>query len=226
MALLDAVACVEGTGRSATTGIHCIGPAAAALESRVVFRLGRRPSTAGAYCGLTAPPDQVCQSPPEMSSSSDSGSLRRRGALGRLADRGVARRLDRVIDLALGVRHAVVATVRVLLELRLGLLLALGHALAGLGERALGLGHRLVELRPGVVRPGGRRSRRPRRPRPAPRPPRRSAPARPAGRGRRRSGCRRPGRRRRRRRRRPRPPAGRRPGAPAPRPAPSAPGRA
>src|SRR3954447_8398498 len=82
------------------------------------------------------------------------GVLGRPHGLGRLADVRVARGLDRVVDLALGVRHAGVAHLGVLLELRLGLLLALGHALAGLGERALGLRDRLVDLRARVFRHG------------------------------------------------------------------------
>src|SRR4051794_1308993 len=82
------------------------------------------------------------------------GVLGRPDGVGRLADVRVARGLDRVVDLALGVRHAGVTHLGVLLELRLGLLLALGHALAGLGERALGLRDRLVDLRARVFRHG------------------------------------------------------------------------
>ena len=112
------------------------------------------------------------------------GAARRRAALARA---GSARRsrtragsavspasglccsLDRLLDLRLGAGRRPRRADRGLDQLGLGLLLALGLALAGLGQRALGLGG-------GLARPG-RRSRRPCRrcwrPRPRRRPPRR-----------------------------------------------------
>ena len=59
--------------------------------------------------------------------------------LRRLALGGVARLLDDVVDLTLGVGHALVAGRRVLDQIRLGLLLPLRLALSGLGEWALSL---------------------------------------------------------------------------------------
>ena len=171
-----AVACGGGRwtcGRSSTR-THTIGPPGAALESRVRFSLSRRRplEPTAAHCGLTAPPDHVCQSPPEMSSSSCDGSalLRRGCRLRGLADGRVAGGLDRVLDLTLGVARRGVAGLGVLLELGLGLLLALGDALAGLGERAARPRWRARRARcPRTRCPRSRRSRRPRRPRRPPR---------------------------------------------------------
>ena len=64
---------------------------------------------------------------------------------------GLVGLLDRLVDLALGVARRGVAEARVVGQLRLGLLLALGLALARLGQRPVRLVGWLAQLGSGVV---------------------------------------------------------------------------
>ena len=137
--------------------------------------------------GSAERPDQVRRS---ESSAGSSG-------LDLLAAERIRRVVDRLVDLGLLGRQAVVlVALGGIAQLVLGLLLALGLAFAGLGQRRLGVGGGLARG-PGVVGDRGRRCSPPRPRRRLPPPPRRSwASRRRAARGRR-SRCSPPDRRRR-----------------------------